>query len=456
MSTTRSKSRAKAKGKGKARDDENDEISQLRSQLENEKAISASYRHIVEHQKKNILEQQRNVIDKQILTIHSTQLELKSVKEDVRRLSALHQSSSPFLTKLPVELRIKIYKLLLVNPELGESSSIGKTVDFGRSKKFELSPAILRTCQTIRNEADCILYGSNTFIMECIGAYGPRGCHTPQSPLTRYIVNDQPLGQEYNFEFDVFKPLKKVRHWKILTAAYRPVFTNPMPAKLFVHFCQALCEVSSESVTLPRSLEVAVALTKESSPVKAKSQLDYSRKQLDYLIKPLRLLKDVDLSLRIAKQKEMPVPPDEPCLRPNYYFPDIEEDDMYDEAEDNETYCEYQEMADEVVQEHEELVEAQSPIEKVFQMHDKLTDYAIWFERSPDFQQDMLSLLRGHGVEADTRHFGWHLRSPSPGNPFRAYSTIHPVELALSSKFMVLHLTYSPFILLYPALKLPY
>src|SRR3954469_14010208 len=127
MSTTRSMSRAKAKGKGKATNDDNEEILQLRSQLENEKAISASYRHIVEQQKKNILEQQQNVINKQQLTIHSTQLELKSVKEDVRRLSALHQSSSPFLTKLPVEIRIKIYKLLLVNPELGESSSIGKT-----------------------------------------------------------------------------------------------------------------------------------------------------------------------------------------------------------------------------------------------------------------------------------------------------------------------------------------
>jgi hypothetical protein len=437
MSTTRSKSKAKAKGKGRTKDDENEEISQLRSQLENERAISSSYRHIVEHQKKVILEQQRDVIDKQQLTIHSTKLELKSAKEDVRRLSTLHQSSSPFLTKLPVEIRIKVYKLLLVNPELGESSSIGKKVEFGKSKKFELSPAILRTCKTIRNEADPILYGSNTFIMECIGAYGPRGCHTPQSPLTRYIVNDKPLGQEYDFEFDLFKPLEKVRHWKILTAAYRPVFTNPVPAKLFVHFCQALSEVSSELVTLPRTLEVVVALTKkESSVLKAQTQHDISQKQLGYLINPLKLLRDIDLELRIAKEKEMPDPSDEPCLRPNYYFPDTEGiDDMYDENEDSPTYCKYQEMADQIADEYEELVEAQSPVEKVFQMHDKLTDYAMWFERSPDFQQDMLSFLRGHGIEADTRHFGWHLRSPSHGNPFRAYSTIHPVEIALSSKF---------------------
>ncbi|KAM3066298.1 hypothetical protein ACMFMG_003191 [Clarireedia jacksonii] len=423
MITTRSKTRAKAKAKGKARDDENEEISQLRSQLENEKAISASYRQMVDQQKKGIVEQQRQIIQKQKLTIQSTKLELESAREDVRRLSVLHQSSSPFLKKLPVEIRIKIYKLLLVNPELGESSSIGTNVNFGRSKKFELTPAILRVCRTITNEADPILYGSNTFIMECIGAYGPSGCHTPQSPLTRYILNDQPPGEEYNFEFHLFKPLKKVRHWKILTAAYRPVSAKPVPAKLFVHFCQTMCTLPSEPVPPTGSYNVIVALTKESLVHKGVDQHELSRKQLECLMKPLQLLRNGDLDLRIAKQNEMPAPSDELCLRPNYYFPD---------TEDNMKYPEYQGMANEVFEEYRKAVVAQAPVEMVFKMHQKLTDYATSFEQSPDFCEDMASFLHGHGVDAETRHFGWHLPSPSHGNPFSSYSPIHPVERALS------------------------
>jgi hypothetical protein len=74
---------------------------------------------------------------------------------------ASSSSTSPFL-RIPVELRLYIYRHLLVSPiTIGEP----RPRDFGK-----IHPGILRTNRQIHNEARSILYAENTFrlFLECL------------------------------------------------------------------------------------------------------------------------------------------------------------------------------------------------------------------------------------------------------------------------------------------------
>ncbi|KAM0181990.1 hypothetical protein ACHAPF_001516 [Botrytis cinerea] len=412
----------------------NDQLNLLRMQLEEEQKSCASLRHTIKA--------------KQAI-IESTLAQLKDAKESLIQAT----STSPFMKKLPVELRLKIYKLLLVNPKLSEADTIGKAAEYGKCVKFELTPTILRTCKAIHDEAEPILYGSNTFIIECIGGYGPVGSlHVPQSPLTRFTdpsfdnFEDTDSeddfernmmgysGTEIPFDFSTFGALKKVKRWRILAGAYRPTTTNPVPAKSFVHFCQALCQ---EAPTQPqRSLEIVIALARVSiviSPTRAEdTQYKFSQDQLNYLLQPLRLLRDIHLELNIAQFKtDLPQSTHLCGMGPEYYFP-------YSEAQTVEVNLERSmNLALPIVQQYQAIVEDLSPVEKVFKMYQRLERYVVSFERSGQFARDLITLQKGHeGSRRETRHFGWQLPGASFGNPFksRSPSSYHPVELAFSSK----------------------
>lgn len=110
-----------------------DELTQLRAQLATERRDNARLRDILQNS--------------QNLNGH-LQTDIKEAKGVMARLTST-TSVSRFMSKLPLEVRTKIYSELLVNPELGEISSLGKNTDYGKSIKFELSPAILRTCKAI-------------------------------------------------------------------------------------------------------------------------------------------------------------------------------------------------------------------------------------------------------------------------------------------------------------------
>ena len=65
------------------------------------------------------------------------------------------------LETIPVEVRIEIYKYLLINPILGKPDSIhgGFSSRYGSTIKYELTPGVLGTCHQIYLEASPILYG---------------------------------------------------------------------------------------------------------------------------------------------------------------------------------------------------------------------------------------------------------------------------------------------------------
>ncbi|APA05455.1 predicted protein [Sclerotinia sclerotiorum 1980 UF-70] len=405
----------------------NEQIAQLRNQLEEERKACAAL---------------RQTVDTQLVTIDCTVGQLKAAEE--RLIQA--KSTSIFMRRLPVELRLKIYKLLLTNPKLSEVESIGKTADFGKDVKFELSPAILRTCKVIRDEAEPILYGSNTFVLECIGGYGPLGSiHVPQSPLTRYddacsdgfdVDSDTEdelernlmgySGNEFHFDFTTFKALKKVKRWRIITSAYRPTPLDPIPSKSFVHFCQALCQ---EAPTRPeRSIEIVLGLGRVDSVSKTEdAQYKFSKEQLNFLLQPLRLLKDVKLELTIAQWKtDLPVSAQLCGGSSEFYF-------LCNEGVA--TLQRFMDLAPPIVQKYQALAKDPSPVEKVFKMHKRLEQYAKSFERSERFSKDMCTLQKGHvSGRRESRDYGWQLPSHSLGNPFKGHSTssYHPVELAFS------------------------
>ncbi|QSZ33840.1 hypothetical protein DSL72_005413 [Monilinia vaccinii-corymbosi] len=411
----------------------NSQIAQLRAQLEEEQRSSAAL---------------LNTVNVQKVVIDNTLGRLKVAEENLIRA----KSTSSFQKKLPAEIRIKIYKLLLVNPKLSEVESIGRAVNYGKDSKFELTPALLQTCKAIQIEAEPILYGSNTFIIECIGGYGPMGClHVPQSPLTRYpepdfdTLDDSDTedemgvnmrvfsGTEVQFDFSTFKAMKKVKHWRMITSAYKPTPSNPIPAKSFVHFCQALCQLAP---TQPqRSIEMVLVLARFPAPAASfmseEAQYNFSQKQLNLILRPLGLLRDIKLVLNVAQFKtELPTSEQLCGSISDYYFP-------YSEAQTAEVNLErFMNLAPPIVQKYHALVEDLSPIEKVFKMHKRLEEYADLFERSGQFTKDMFTLQRGcepNSPVREIRHFGWQLPRSSLGNPFKGPTELyHPVELAFS------------------------
>jgi hypothetical protein len=123
-----------------------------------------------------------------------------------------------FLKDLPLKIRNEIYELLLTNPILGEPDSIAW--GFGGLREYNLTPAILGTCQQINAEASSILYGVNTFFITCVkGDTGDRwgsgwNEYINPSPLTRYW-NDGKTRNEY-IQLEAISTFRKVRNWKVL------------------------------------------------------------------------------------------------------------------------------------------------------------------------------------------------------------------------------------------------
>jgi hypothetical protein len=157
-----------------------------------------------------------------------------------------------FLERIPREIRDIIYSYLLVNSELSHAECLSP-IDpnsFQEADKnqqnYGLSPAILRASQQIYEEASTILYGLNTFIIDC--GYGPWF----RSPLARRF------DEEFNPLFttqvqlpptvDTVPTIKKVKHWKVLLCAVKSPDNSPSEA--FFNFCQAISDAPVQALKL--------------------------------------------------------------------------------------------------------------------------------------------------------------------------------------------------------------
>lgn len=111
--------------------------------------------------------------------IRKHELQKRSCSSKWTQLHLLHTTIGrplPFLEKLPIEVRNEIYKLLLVNPLLGQPAGLTK-LSSGDYPKYYLHLAILRTCQSILDEASSVLYGNNLFCVLCLDEDAPTSYH---------------------------------------------------------------------------------------------------------------------------------------------------------------------------------------------------------------------------------------------------------------------------------------
>lgn len=197
-----------------------------------------------------------------------------TTRQFVRQCSPRGHQAAPgqecqFLDKLPRELRDKVYRHELFNPNLAERIIIEQDASGSRGESFEykLTPALLRTCKQIYREASYILYRENTFL---ISFAGRRAC--PICPLTRYPSSRQGFNQSYPH------PSLKVRRWKIDVD-----LSNDRCDANFKHFCRLLARSS------PGSLEISL--------VPARHPIAWPQgkiREIRERLKPLLVLRNID------------------------------------------------------------------------------------------------------------------------------------------------------------------
>ena len=84
-----------------------------------------------------------------------------------------HVDGGPSFLSLPVEVRIMIYRLLLVADKplacaYGTAIDL-EELDWANSGEYHLQPAILRACSQLHREASPILYRENTVVIQVCG-----------------------------------------------------------------------------------------------------------------------------------------------------------------------------------------------------------------------------------------------------------------------------------------------
>lgn len=211
---------------------------------------------------------------------------LDNLSDDARHEVTRHEApvqakhtGCHFLDKIPIELRDIIYSLVLVNPILGEPSSILEAANFGELTAYGLGPGLLATCKQIHSEASCILYAKNTFIMS-FGVSDHRwvrrhNSSLGNSPVMRYATENA---------------IAKVRKWKVFIGSN--YFEAPCSPKDFLNFCRTICH------SPPKSVELLIA--EESLPGSCV-------RSLAEVLQPLRRLRNVEtFTFREASINQLP------------------------------------------------------------------------------------------------------------------------------------------------------
>ncbi|TGO66752.1 hypothetical protein BOTNAR_0055g00330 [Botryotinia narcissicola] len=166
------------------------------------------------------------------------------------------KSTTSALDKLPLEVRRMIYKELLVNPVLGTMKAIEADTEFGTEAIYGLTPAILRTCRNIYEEASEVLY-DQTFIIKCDYNYRGGGRLEPKPlmscpcPILRY---EYKLTSPFTrLEIPVkSSAITQARSWKVLVDSSVDDIDSHQQ---FYEFCGAVCNAR------PKKIEIVMLKT---------------------------------------------------------------------------------------------------------------------------------------------------------------------------------------------------
>jgi hypothetical protein len=284
------------------------------------------------------------------------------------RLNAITMTTSApetptclFLEKIPREIRNMIYIYLLVNPELSHPKCVypnhlpnSSQEEVKNEQNYGLSPAILRASQQIYEEASTILYGSNTFIIDCGQDQWFR------SPLVRVFDAESSYRPLFTTEcylpptVDTIPAIKKVKHWKVFLSAAKS--SGSPPSEAFFNFCQTISDAPVQALKvylIPKEVD------SHSSRGWNSAFTQYHR--IEWVLRLLQMLRNIPyFELLDAEGVDLRI-----------YYPDP---DMWSIK----PYNIDPELKHEVVS----MVKGNTPVKMLFKMIERLQAYAQAFERN--------------------------------------------------------------------------
>lgn len=322
----------------------------------------------------------------------------------------------------------------MLNDDLSSSKITERDIQLRQTlKKYGLNPSILGTCHQIYEEASSILYGRNTFIIDCLFDT------LAQTPINRYLYNRNDQWDGRLIEAKYSAAFNKIKHWKVLLSACKEdsVFTAPNPH--FLMFCRRLTYGAS-----PQSITVLIVpkgdmfhyhrgivtgqhlanlpglLNQLNAVAQGLAHPIYTYHEMSDVLKPLSLLRHLPV-LRIGEAEG----DDLPIFDPNADMSQVTSHQILPSLKDS-------------IMATLQTRVLSSPL--VFKMYENLVTYARAFERNKVFKLKMESPYRSAKARrAGVRNFRL---DQERGNPFRiemyrsrnddAFKS-HPVEAALEA-----------------------
>lgn len=263
------------------------------------------------------------------------------------------------LLTLPAEIRNHIWKLLLFNPLLSQSSSVSGREQYGHDTKYGLCPSILGVNKQVNAETESILYGSNVFYVSFLSSshVGVR-CSAASlvlAPLTRYHCARQ---EDDISSLRDFQEISKVRQWRAVIPLY--CSTSRTLLSSLDEFCRTIYDSQPQSLhfgLVPRVIERG-----------RNEDIDLAK-----LLKPLRMFKGIpDVCIRDCTFAEIP-------------------DCMYLHKRGNVTETTSALSGQEALQ--TELIismKSRDPVELAFELFPPLLKYAQAFETNKYFKEHMV------------------------------------------------------------------
>ncbi|KAF7897192.1 hypothetical protein EAF00_005420 [Botryotinia globosa] len=307
----------------------------------------------------------------------------------------------PLLNSLNLDCRRLIWKLLLLNPLLGE-----RFVIEGNQASFGLFPAILGVNRQIYNEAADILYGSNKFLIGCIpfDSYFWHSYSRQLCALARpqYLDRTREDGEVEN-DKSIIPAARYVQHWKILISA---IAFQPGAMEKLLRLCHNIYMgniQSLEVLIIPRGIEMGWN----------DSDNYGDEHELAITLSPLKRFRNIQkFIIRPAEIHEIPW-------------------GAFDEEPAHKFIPILPNPVDEV--ELGGMIQGDSEVETIEEMYTSLRNYAQPFERLEDYKSAMdvshtrneLEPTYSFEVSSNIALSGQNI------NPFKA--SCHPVERALSA-----------------------
>ncbi|KUJ10039.1 uncharacterized protein LY89DRAFT_760869 [Mollisia scopiformis] len=244
--------------------------------------------------------------------------EQSSLKHAPTTQEASKISSCDFLRKLLVEIRVELYRNLLISPIFGEPESVHSHRELG------LTPGILGTCRQFYHEGMPILYGENTFYISCswdtsdieqrcccrphywTPKDNPWDIHRQGCLFVRDNFNRSPITRSLNaakyrnnhVQMGNISAVKYIKHWKVIINTLLESENEDTDRWCAIDFCQAVCKAT------PKSLEIVIVHEDSDSATRWNGVYQ----TLEATLEPFKLLRNLKkLNFRTADLSDIVV-----------------------------------------------------------------------------------------------------------------------------------------------------